>query len=303
MSVPSQGHFACSVSSAGMRKARRSPYVASLTLVLMLVACHQTPPSCPNRRVPSTEGSAPFGQIWVATRINVDGVSAIDPQVARPFFDVPNSYVIEGWDVWPWASASQRTAYWASEAEFEKDVRSQGGGLPGVQAVLYDPEAWAATPMEEQRDPAAAMQRFADLGRELGYKVVITPGLTLPSVGNATCGGNPDEDAYDAYLRCNIAGTAAKYADVVEVQAQTLQGEPDRYLDFTKKAAVQIRSSNPNAMVISGLRVRNEESLDDVKRTWLATLNTVDGYYLAMTPSDAAALLGWISSCAAPPSS
>jgi hypothetical protein len=163
---------------------------------LALVACRQPAPKCPPKAAASVSASvsaspagapdsannaeqSPYGEIWIGSRINVDGIATFDPQVVREFFDVPSSYVIEGWDVWPWASHAQRTAYWASEAEFEQDLAAQHGSFPGVQAIMYDPEAWAATPLNEQRDPAAAMAKFAAIGYQLGLPVIITPGLTL----------------------------------------------------------------------------------------------------------------------------
>lgn len=288
-----------------MTRAGHSFAAATLVLVALMVACRQPAPECPRLHPPAGDTAAapgeraPFGQIWVGTRINVDGIEQIDPQVTRPFFDVPGSYVVELWDVWPWASASLRTAYWSSEAEFEKDVRSQGGELPGVQAVLYDPEAWAATPLEEQQNPFAAMERFAALGHKLGLKVIITPGLTLPAAEAAVCPRREGESDVDAYLRCGIARDAGAVADVVEVQAQTLQGDPDAYLEFVKEAAQQARDANPDVAVLAGLRVRSEESVEDAERTWAAAVGTVDGHYLAMNPADAAELLGWITSCIA----
>jgi len=267
-------------------------------LALLLVACRQPAPTCPDNAPAPVEGSAPFGQIWVGTRINVEGVTQIDPQVAHPFFDVPNSYVIEGWNVWPWVSSAKRTASWASVAEFEEDVQAEGGSLHGVQSVLYDPEAWQATPSDEQRDPEAAMRRFARLARSLGYEVIITPGLTLAGVQGSTCPRDDEESPQDTYLRCDIAGTAARYADVVEVQAQTLQGDPDAYRDFVAAAASDARAANPDVKVISGLRVRDDASIDEEERAWVATVDVVDGHYLAMEPADAAELLGWISACA-----
>jgi hypothetical protein len=111
---------------------------AALMLVVFLVACRQPALKCPPKAAAdvasaspalsaTSSGSAtppeqsPYGEIWIGNRINVDGIATFDPQVVREFFDVPSSYVIEGWDVWPWASHAQRTAYWASEAEFEQD--------------------------------------------------------------------------------------------------------------------------------------------------------------------------------------
>jgi hypothetical protein len=116
-------------------------------------------------------------------------------------------------------------------------------------------------------------------------------------VNGATCTQNAGESIYKAYLRCGIAKSAAENADIVEVQSQTLQGDPDRYVAFTKRAAAQVRETNPAVHVVSGFRVRSQESLDEVKRTWAASVGIVDGHYLAMSPADAAGLLQFIGQC------
>ena len=279
-----------------MGPGRGSPLLG--LFLALLVACSRQPPPCPENGAPATRKSAPFGQIWVGTRINVDGIEQVNPQVANAFFNVPEAYVIETGDTWPWSSSSKRTAYWASADEFERDVREQGGSLPGVHAALYDPESWRATPIEEQRDPGSAMRGFSELARGLGYGVVITPGLKLADVEGAACTKSRDETEYDAYLRCDIAGTAARFADVVEIQAQTREADPEAYREFVAAAAKQAREANPGVKVVSGFRVRNVEDIEKVQRTWLAVRDVVDGHYLAMSPGDAAVLLRWISSCA-----
>ncbi|MEX2418047.1 MAG: hypothetical protein WD757_06705 [Actinomycetota bacterium] len=67
----------------------------------MLVACSRQAPPCPDDAAPATSNSAPFGQIRIGTRINVDGIEQVDPQLSGPFFNVPDSYVIETANTWP----------------------------------------------------------------------------------------------------------------------------------------------------------------------------------------------------------
>jgi hypothetical protein len=274
--------------------------LAPLAFALVMAACTQSAApaavACPPVPSGARPGDAPYGQVWVGTRVNVNGIDEVDPLVARPFFDAPTAYVVESGNRWPWMGTSQRTAYFTSEAEFERYAGTKA--MRGLDAVLYDPEAWEATPLAEQRDPGAAMAKFGELGHRLGYDVIITPGFTLPSVSGAVCTANPGESATDAYLRCGVARKAAVNADVVEVQSQTLQGQPGAYRDFVGSAADQAREANPDVSTISGLRVRQTEILDDVKRTWVEALDVTDGYYLAMRPDDGAELLGWIYACA-----
>ncbi|MEX1046151.1 MAG: hypothetical protein WD757_06700 [Actinomycetota bacterium] len=108
------------------------------------------------------------------------------------------------------------------------------------------------------------MRSFSTLARKRGFEVVITPGLTLASVEGASCTKSADEAEYESYLRCNIAGAAATYADVLEIQAQTRQSGPEEYREFVSAAAKQARAANPDVKVISGFRVRDVENIDDV---------------------------------------
>jgi hypothetical protein len=273
--------------------------LAPIAFVLVLAACTRSSASlCPAVPSGTPSGSAPFGQTWIATRVNVNGVDQVDPLISRSFFAVPSSYVIESSDRWPWMGAAHRTAYFTSVATFQRYAKTMD--LGNIDAVVYDPEAWSATPLEEQRDPATAMETFGRLGHRSGVDVVITPGLGLPAVAGAVCAANPGESAEAAYLRCGIGGMAAANADVVEIQAQSLQKEPDTYRDFVGSAAAQAREANPDVVVVSGLRIRGEAVLEDVERTWAVSVGVTDGAYLAMQPDDAAGLLNWIAACASP---
>ena len=270
-----------------------------LMLALLLAACSQRP-TCPSASESPSAGQSPQGEIWVATGFNVAGLEQLDPLLTRGYFGTPNSYVIQTSAQWPWASSSLRTASWASAAKFAEDVRQADGTLAGVDAVLYDPEAWASTPLEEQRDPASAMERFAELGHHLGYDVIITPGLQLTDVDGALCQKTDQESDVQAFTRCDIAGDAAHVADIVEIQAQSLQARPEDYRAFVRSAANQARQANPDVQVIAGFALRSPEEVQDAERSWASVRGVADGHYLSMTPAEGIAFLAWVESCASP---
>src|SRR6185312_2609072 len=94
---------------------------------------------------------------------------------------------------------------------------------------------------------------FGALARANGYLPVITPHPSLMAVHGAVCGAIAGESLEVAYLRCGIQGAAALAADIVEVQAQFLEADPDAYGRFVTDAAAQARLANPGVQVISGI--------------------------------------------------
>ena len=69
----------------------------------------------------------------------------------------------------------------------------------------------------------------------------------LTTVPNARCEASPDESATDAFLRCDLMGQAATYADVVETQAQQFEREAATYRDFVEACAAQARERIPTS--------------------------------------------------------
>ncbi len=125
-----------------------------------------------------------------------------------------------------------------------------GNALPaGTGAVLYDPEAWPYTPRSEQRDPAAAAAQAARLAHAHGLKLIVSPALNLATVLR------PASPAarWQTFLDLGIAGSVARVADEVELQAQSLERDPATYAAFVRAAAAQARSAHPGVTVLAGL--------------------------------------------------
>jgi hypothetical protein len=219
----------------------------------------------------------PRGQVWMAASGTVGRIFRLDPRIARLYFDRSEAIVVDG----GWKGATLGMA-WASLDAFVAGIEA-GTIPPEIEVVMYDPERWKATPPEEQRDPAMAMRVFAAVARAHGYeRVALTPHPNLMEVPGAICGAFPKETAREAFLRCRIMYTAADVGDVVEIQAQSLQGSPGAYGVFVAEAAAQARAADPDVVVLAGLSTRFSDNAHEMLAAWDAVAEAVDGHYLAM---------------------
>ncbi|HEX6933897.1 MAG TPA: hypothetical protein VF162_17260 [Streptosporangiaceae bacterium] len=146
-------------------------------------------------------------------------------------------------------------ARYRSLAAFEADAQA-GTIHKAFRWVLYDPESWPDTPPAEQADPCTAMQSFGQLAHSLGYRVIHTPARDLALVPNASDPRRPGENITAWYLRTEMAGCAARYADVVDIQAQALTLDQAGYASFVAAAGTQARAANPYAIQLAGVSTK-----------------------------------------------
>jgi hypothetical protein len=154
-----------------------------------------------------------------------------------------------------------------------------GNQLPaGTRAVLYDPEAWSFTPAAEQQNPAQAAQQAAGLAHAHGLKLIVAPALNLTTVQSGSTGPR-----WKQFLNLGLAGAMAKVADVIELQAQSLEQQTGTYADFVRAAAAQARAANPKVTVLAGLSTNPPGapvSSQQLTAAISATSAMVDGYWL-----------------------
>lgn len=240
-------------------------------VALAFVAALTRPPVSPAARA-----AAP--QVWVVTSGTASMVGVHAPKIAHRLFGSQRSVVL---GIATPGSGSPSALSWASEAAFEDAVRNVW--IPHtVRTVMYDPENWPSTPERERVDPVAAMRAFALMARAHGYRVILTPHPSLMTVAGGKCTVRPGEAIEAAYVRCDIAGQAARYADIVETQAQYLETDPGAYGDFVSSTAAQARAANPDVLVISGLSTNFVDSPAALYQAWFAVRDVTDGHYLAV---------------------
>ena len=210
--------------------------------------------------------------------------------MADAIFGSSTSVALGGW------RGSTTGRAWASYARFARDVK--GGTVPSsVLAMMYDPEGWEATPLDERRDPIVAIRRFCSLARRLGSFVIVTPHPGLVEVPGTRYAKESGETREGAYLRYRITYEAARLADVCEVQAQRLQQDLVSYREFVSAAASQARAAKSDVLVISGLSTHPgyEATPQMLFDAWQSVRDIVDGHYLSLArlrhPATAAGFL------------
>jgi hypothetical protein len=219
-------------------------------------------------------------QYWVTSRGVIHQIAALDASLAETLFGQPKAVALGG--EWPGAVEGMT---WASHAKFAQDLQS--GTVPdSVRAVMYDPEAWEATPPPEKQDPVAAIRTFCELARERMRDsfVIITPHPKLVVVPGAKRRKHFWESVETAFLRSGITGEAARVADAVEAQSQNLQRDRDAYRAFVQKTAEQARAANPHVVVLSGLSTHPgfPATADMLHAAWQSVRDLVDGHYLSL---------------------
>ena len=195
----------------------------------------------------ASPASAATTSNWVMTGWNIHQLDQLSPATANHFFNTPRSYatgpVVAASPVSDGFTTSSVLVY-SSYAQFAADIASHAIA-PSYGWVMYDPEFWAQTPVNEQQNPALYMQEFGQLAHANGLKVIEAPGRDLALVPGAACPQVRGENLDHWYLRCNIPGAAAAYADLVVVQDQVNTTNPAEFDFLYSNSRTEAQAANP----------------------------------------------------------
>jgi hypothetical protein len=200
--------------------------------------------------------SARTSMSWMLADSSIKKICAEDPGLAAYFFDTKRALAI--WNEEgnryqrPCGYAARRAVKYESYARFRADVL-RGNITRSVKTVIYDPENWSMTPDAERRNPKTYFRRFWKVANRRGYDVMQSPARDLMQVKGAACRQRSGENLSHAFLRCGIAATAARYADIYKVQAQVLEDNPARYRAFVKSTRRQAIAAKPSVRFMSNL--------------------------------------------------
>jgi len=152
------------------------------------------------------------------------------------------------------------------------------GRSSGQRAILYDPEAWARTPVAEQAHIAGAIASAGSAARNGGVVLLVSPGLDLaarldPSV----------LPSWRAYVALGLAADVGRAGGVLIVQAQSLERQASEYAAFVHATADQARAARPGTAVLAGISTNPSGApvtLNELERAVEASRPYVNGYWL-----------------------
>ena len=219
---------------------------------------------------------------WVMTGWNIHQLDQLSPAVASHFFNTPSSYATG-----PSAStspvsdgfAASSVLVYNSYAQFASDIANHAIA-PTYTWVMYDPEYWSATPLNEQQNPALYMQKFGQLAHANGLKVIETPGRDLGLVPGSACPETPGESLDHWYLRCNIPAAAASAADILVVQDQVNTINPAEFDNLYANSRAQAQAANPQ--IITDVEISTTYGTATQMATAAKSANA-DGIYINAT--------------------
>ncbi len=196
---------------------------------------------------------------WSMTAGNVQRLSQADPAAASHFFNTPASYgggaslvktpVQAGYATTPVLS-------YTSYAQFASDVQRGAITYP-YKWVMYDPEEWAATPVNEQRNPVRYMTLFGQLAHAHRLKVIQAPALDLAYVTGSVLPRQRGESADHWYVRVNIAGAAAAAGDIFQLQNESNTTSGGEYAYVFNATQAQAQATNPKVLAFSEVSTVN----------------------------------------------
>lgn len=257
---------------------------AAITITWLLASCagespggNPSPTETSPVTTPATTPADPSRTpAWLLTRAALSQITK-DNQV-KDMLQVSTLYELlqPGQDPLPGIPADPVITF-PSATTLEQAITS--GQIPAkTYGVLYDPEAWSYTPKAEQQDPVTAATNAAAVAHAHGLKLIVAPALDLTTV---LAPGNGSQ--WQKFLQLDLISQLAKVADIIELQAQSLERDTATYTSFVSAATSLATGARPDVTVLAGLSTNPpgaEVTTQHLLSAIAATRTVVNGYWL-----------------------
>jgi hypothetical protein len=189
---------------------------------------------------------------WVIGAGALARLDATDSGTSSYFFDSPRTFVtgassdtVSALSV----PAAIPTASFASETALASAVES-GALPPGTRAVVLDLEHWARTPITEQLHPGEYYSLAAQVAHLNGLLLIADPASNLAFARSPKL--QPSLQ-YVKFIQQRIAASAARSADVYEIDARGPTPSGSVYTAFVQAAAAQALAASPDTTLLATL--------------------------------------------------
>jgi endoglucanase len=217
---------------------------------------------------------------WLLSAPELAQVQALDPAVADQAFDTPRTFVLGASNAT--LAASGLGSATPAEAFTSLTTLSQalasGTVFPGTEAVVLD--LGPGSPVSQQRHAKQTFEQAAVTAHHDGYLFIAAPQIGL--VHTLEPKARASWRNFD-FIRRNLAGVAARYADAVVLPFGSTQKRTVGYTDLTRAAVEQANQARPGVQIIGGLSVgsRSTASAAALVAAAHATGGYVTGYSLS----------------------
>ena len=204
---------------------------------------------------------------WFMTASNVQSLSQTDSATASHFFNTASAYGAGASLIKTPVQAGYATTpvlNYTSYAQFSSDISSGAINYP-YKWVMYDPEDWSQTPVNEQQDPVKYMELFGQLAHAHGLKVVEAPAMDLCSVSPApTTPGCPVRPAHSGTPGSTSPAPPPPTRDIFVLQDESNTTNLSQYVSLYTSAAAQAQAANSGRQgLLRGLHGQRHRGPDD----------------------------------------
>ena len=229
---------------------------------------------------------------WLLSAPELAQLHTLDSSVTEQSLDTPRTFVLGA------SSASLAAGGFGAATPAEaftslstlRRALSTGSVFPGTQAVVLD--LGPGSPKSQQRHAAQTFQLAAVSAHDDGYLFIAAPQIgimrTLEPKARASWRN------FD-FIRRDLAGTAAKYADAVVLPFGSTQKKTVGYTDLTRAAVMQADKARPGVQIMGGLSVGSHSTASAAAPVAAvqATGGYVTGYSLSgQSPAGASSSVG-----------
>ena len=219
--------------------------------------------------------------VWSMTAGNVQTLSGVDASTTSYFFNTSAAYGAGASLVKTPVQAHYATTpvlSYTSYAQFASDIRSGAITYP-YKWVMYDPENWTATPVNEQQNPVKYMTLFGQLAHANGLKVIQAPALDLAWVTGSVLPLHQGESGDQWFVRVNLAGAAAAAGDIFQFQDESnTTAAGGVYVSMFNTTQGQAQAANASVRVFSEVSTMNGTA---AQMASAAKSISPDGFYVA----------------------